>query len=298
MGAFCAAATHLLNIRSRLQLAYDMAVKSFVLLKNIEETLPLQQLTSGGKLCVFGVRAKVTAIGNYANTGTLARYNQTFLEAIHSRLGDDQVVYASGCQADGEMCPLECTEPDHIVIRTALAQCSASVVVTGTVTSGELGIPASCGAHGSIYYEAEGSDRPTAALPAEALLQVVAAVAAEAASTVAPHKVVLLLANAGSVELGWAKASTQIGAILHTSFPGQAAGAAGAAAGAAASGASAGAAGAASAAGAVSGMLPVVLVVVMLVVMLLLRLLCCCVPAEPPPLLHHQDHAHGRGQVL
>jgi beta-glucosidase len=44
-----------------------------------------------------------------------------------------------------------------------------------------------------------------------------------------PHKVVLLLLNAGSVELAWPKASTAVGAILHSSFPGQAAGKAAAA---------------------------------------------------------------------
>ena len=112
------------------------------------------------------------------------------------------MVYTTGCVADPELCALLCPNPDRAAISAALAQCSSSVIVTGTVTNGELGIPASCHGHGSIYYEAEGSDRPDTTLAAESLLKAVAAAAAKEAAV--PHKVVLLLENAGSVELGWA----------------------------------------------------------------------------------------------
>jgi beta-glucosidase len=204
------------------QLAIDMAIKSFVLVKNIDHTLPLSEsaVQEQRKLCVFGARAKVTAIGSYANKGVLARYNQTFLGGLQARFGEDNIIFSTGCESDAEMCPLLCLTPDAAAIQAAIAQCSASIVVTGTVTNGEAGMPAHCGAHG-IYYEAEGSDRPNATLAAEALLKSVAWFAQTAAQ---PHKVILVLANAGSVELGWPKASTRVGAILHSSFAGQAAG--------------------------------------------------------------------------
>ena len=207
------------------ELAFNMAVKSFVLLKNIDRTMPVTLSASATnaqrKLCVFGARANITAIGSYANQGVLARYNQTMLGALQARFGKDNVVYSTGCAAGREACPLLCTAPDTAAIRAALTQCSASIVVTGTITNGEAGKPASCSAHSSIYYEAEGSDRPDATLAAEALLK---SVATAAQALPQPHKVVLMLANAGSVELGWPKASTSVGAILHSSFPGQAAG--------------------------------------------------------------------------
>jgi hypothetical protein len=53
------------------------------------------------------------------------------------------VVYTTGCKADdpeGGSCALLCPDPDGTAIASALAQCSASVVVTGTVTSNELGL--------------------------------------------------------------------------------------------------------------------------------------------------------------
>jgi beta-glucosidase-like glycosyl hydrolase len=81
-------------------LAFETAAASFVLLKNVEATLPLSanknESESGSekrdgvvssKLCVFGARANVTAIGNYANIGTLARYNQTVLVGLQERFG-------------------------------------------------------------------------------------------------------------------------------------------------------------------------------------------------------------------
>lgn len=207
------------------KLAFDMAVKSFVLLKNIDRTLPLSLSASATqaqrKLCVFGARANITAIGSYANQGVLARYNQTMLGGLQARFGEGNIVFSTGCEADREACPLLCATPDTAAIQAALAQCSASIVVTGTITDGEAGKPASCNAHGSIYYAAEGSDRPNATLAAEALLKSVATAAQASAQ---PHKVVLMLANAGSVELAWPKASASVGAILHSSFPGQAAG--------------------------------------------------------------------------
>ena len=205
------------------ELALTAAIESFVLLKNEGETLPLTKKQLGGsKLCVFGPRANVTAIGSYANDGVLARYNQTFLGGIMQRFGPEKVVFTPGCEADTGACTLECATPDTTAIVRALAQCSASVVVTGTVTNGEFGTPPHCGAD-SIHYEAEGSDRPNTSLPALALLKAVAT-AAETTVAATPHKIVLLLANAGSVELAWPKASPQIGSILHSSFPGQAAG--------------------------------------------------------------------------
>ena len=81
-------------------LAFETAAASFVLLKNVEATLPLSanknESESGSekrdgvvssKLCVFGARANVTAIGNYANMGTLACYNQTILGGLQERFG-------------------------------------------------------------------------------------------------------------------------------------------------------------------------------------------------------------------
>ena len=81
-------------------LAFETAAASFVLLKNVEATLPLSanknESESGSekrdgvvssKLCVFGARANVTALGNYANTGTLARYNQTIHGGLQERFG-------------------------------------------------------------------------------------------------------------------------------------------------------------------------------------------------------------------
>ena len=53
------------------------------------------------------------------------------------------MVYSTGCKADdpdGGSCALLCPDPDGTAIASALAQCSASVVVTGTVTSNELGL--------------------------------------------------------------------------------------------------------------------------------------------------------------
>jgi hypothetical protein len=77
------------------------------------------------------------------------------------------------------------------------------------------------GGASTIFYEAEGSDRSNATLAAESLLKAVAAAAAKMVAGPRRHKVVLLLLNAGAVELGWAKASEQVGAILHSSFPGK-----------------------------------------------------------------------------
>ena len=111
-----------------------MAVKSFVLLKNLKQALPLN-LPAEGKLCVFGAGSNITVYGNYANVGNLAMHNVTYLGGLRSKFGADKVVYLSGCVPDPESCSLLCAKPDTAGIAAAVAQCSASVAITGTFGS-------------------------------------------------------------------------------------------------------------------------------------------------------------------
>lgn len=195
-------------------LAERMAQESLVLLKNDQATLPLRSGVKADRLCVFGPAANISTFGNYAPQNMPQM--TTYLQGLEDRHGQP-LTYLNGC-IDGNGtagCILECPMLDTRVA-TLATRCDVIVLVLGT--TGDKGTACGCHPHG-FGYEAEGCDRARVALPGENLARAVVSARRPPGS-----RVVLVVNNAGMVELEWAKQSPDINAILHGAYPGQASG--------------------------------------------------------------------------
>ncbi|KAM9320137.1 uncharacterized protein PAF06_004614 [Gastrophryne carolinensis] len=179
------------------ELAVEAAVKSFVLLKNLRNTLPLDLEHFTGKK--FGV------IGPFANnSGELfgdyephpdPRYITTPREGIAAL--PVQVSFAAGCDN------ARCTKYSPAEIKDLVRSVDVTVVCLGT----------------GATVETEMVDRANLSLPGlqSTLLK-------DAVESAAGRPVILLLFNAGPVDITWAKESEGVHAILECFFPAQAAG--------------------------------------------------------------------------
>ncbi|XP_018432065.1 PREDICTED: probable beta-D-xylosidase 5 [Nanorana parkeri] len=178
-------------------LAVEAAIKSFVLLKNLNDTLPLDFLSIKGKK--FGV------IGPFANDpkvlfGDYEPYpDPQYIITPRDSIAQlpVQVSFAAGC---GDP---KCETYSADEIKELVQSVDITIVCLGT----------------GVTVESEGVDRKNLSLPGfqSTLLK-------DAVTSAAGRPVILLLFNAGPVDISWAKESEDVHAILECFFPAQAAG--------------------------------------------------------------------------
>uniref|UniRef100_A0ABM5ES04 Fibronectin type III-like domain-containing protein n=1 Tax=Pogona vitticeps TaxID=103695 RepID=A0ABM5ES04_9SAUR len=179
------------------QLALQAAIQSFVLLKNRNGALPLRAEDVRSKtLAVTGPFADATAylFGSYTPIPEL-RYIYTPRRGLATVF--PKVTFAAGCSSP------RCDKYSPTEVKSTVEAADIVVVCLGT----------------GIQMETEAWDRPDLALPGHQLklLQDVVAWAAG-------RPVILLLFNAGPLDISWAKAHNGVGAILACFFPAQATG--------------------------------------------------------------------------
>nr|XP_008119646.1 PREDICTED: probable beta-D-xylosidase 2 [Anolis carolinensis] len=179
------------------QLALCAAVQSFVLLKNDQGTLPLKaQDVSDKTFAVVGPFADNPRLlfGDYAPL-SLPKYIYTPRRGIATISAN--VSYAAGCSHPS------CDRYFPAEVEKVVQAADVVVVCLGTGTD----------------LESEGLDRTDLALPGHQLdlLQ-------DAVAWAAGRPVILLLFNAGPLDVSWAKENDGVGAIVACFFPAQATG--------------------------------------------------------------------------
>ncbi|XP_053313159.1 uncharacterized protein LOC128474786 [Spea bombifrons] len=178
-------------------LAIEAAVKSLVLLKNHLEILPLDLENIRGK--------KIAVIGPFADDpqGLFGDYEpHPYPQYIFTPRGGLEMLpvnvsFAAGCN------DAQCKKysPDEIM---ALVQSAdITIVCLGT----------------GVAVETEGKDRSDLLLPGHQ-----ADLLKDAVAFAGGHPVILLLFNAGPLDVSWAQSSDGVHAILECFFPAQAAG--------------------------------------------------------------------------
>jgi len=179
-------------------LSLAAALKSFVLLKNKDNFLPLPAGMKFNRLAIVGPFATNVGafFGNYAPDPD-PRYVVTPLEGL-SALGET-VSFAEGCALSNTRCP----NYNSTSVVEAVSGADFIIVLLGTGRS----------------VEAEANDRPDINFPGSQLELLQDAVAN---SGNAP--VLLLLFNAGPLDVTWAKHNDRVVAIFECFFPGQTAG--------------------------------------------------------------------------
>ncbi|KAM7083433.1 uncharacterized protein J5F26_013810 isoform 1-T1 [Ciconia maguari] len=178
-------------------LSLEAAVKSFVLLKNVRGTLPLRARDLPGKrLAVVGPFADNPRVlfGDYAPVPE-PRYIYTPRRGLETLPAN--VSFAAGCREP------RCQQYSRAEVVGAAEAADVVVVCLGTGTD----------------VETEAKDRRDLSLPGHQLelLQ-------DAVQAAAGRPVVLLLFNAGPLDVSWAQAHEGVGAILACFFPAQATG--------------------------------------------------------------------------
>ncbi|KAM9369662.1 uncharacterized protein LRP34_010269 [Phaethornis superciliosus] len=178
-------------------LSLEAAVKSFVLLKNVRGTLPLQaQDLLGKRLAVVGPFAdnRRVLFGDYAPVPE-PRYIYTPRRGLEMLQAN--VSFAAGCPEP------RCQQYDPTEVVGAAGAADVVVVCLGT----------------GVDVETEAKDRSDLLLPGHQLELLQDAVRAAAG-----RPVILLLFNAGPLDVSWAQAHEGVGAILACFFPAQATG--------------------------------------------------------------------------
>ncbi|KAM7138734.1 uncharacterized protein RBU57_016486 isoform 2-T2 [Macrochelys suwanniensis] len=178
-------------------LAVEAAVKSFVLLKNERGTLPLSvQALTGKRIAVVGPFADNPRVlfGDYAPI-PYPQYIYTPRRGLETLPAN--VSFAAGCNEP------KCQRYSPGEVEGAVRAADVVVVCLGTGTD----------------LETEANDRRDLSLPGhqQELLQ-------DTVAWAAGHPVILLLFNAGPLDVGWAQAHHGVGAILACFFPAQATG--------------------------------------------------------------------------
>ncbi|XP_030074114.1 uncharacterized protein LOC115479922 isoform X2 [Microcaecilia unicolor] len=176
-------------------LSLEAAIQSFVLLKNLKGTLPfsLGDVT-GRRIAVVGPFADNAHVlfGDYSPVPD-PQYVSTPRKGLETLPAD--IHFAAGCSNP------KCDQYSPTEVKTVVQSADIIVVCLGT------------------GLEAEGNDRRNLSLPGHQgdLLK-------DVVSAAAGHPVVLLLFNAGPLDILWAKASESVNAILECFFPAQATG--------------------------------------------------------------------------
>ncbi|XP_074904798.1 uncharacterized protein LOC142040610 [Buteo buteo] len=178
-------------------LSLEAAVKSFVLLKNARGTLPLRARDLSGKhLAVVGPFADNPRVlfGDYAPVPE-PQYIYTPRRGLETLPAN--VSFAAGCHEP------PCQQYSRAEVVGAAGAADVVVVCLGTGTD----------------VETEAKDRRDLSLPGHQLelLQ-------DAVEAAAGRPVILLLFNAGPLDVSWAQAHEGVGAILACFFPAQATG--------------------------------------------------------------------------
>lgn len=176
--------------------ARQLGRESIVLLKNVANTLPLA--ASGlRRLALLGPHIDSTSalLGNYYGG---VPHVVSVLEGARQQLTPAvDVVHAKGCEISGD-------DRSGLAAAEALARTSdAAVVVVGL----------------DATQEREDMDRESLILPGRQR-ELVERVAAACAHTV------LVVVAGGAIDLSWAKANTNVGAIVYAFYPGEEGGAA------------------------------------------------------------------------
>ncbi len=171
-------------------LAEDAAVKSFVLMKNLKNTLPLTATYK--KVSIVGpmIHNMYQQYGGYS-PAVSDEYSSTPLDTL-SKLGETYA-YAEGCD------DMRCNNYDGDIVKEAADGSDVVIVCLGT----------------GRQVESEFNDRYNISLPGyqeDLLKDAVHAVAEEV-------PVILLLFNAGPLDITWAKDSDRVSAILEAFFP-------------------------------------------------------------------------------
>jgi beta-glucosidase len=204
-----------------IALAYDAATQAVVLLKNIPNAaggsttplLPLDAVSLFGKtVAVIGPSANDTLAqqGGYVNQHP--PFIRTPLEGLTDELALSTVVYAQACP------DVACETADTAGAAAVAGSADATVLVLGTTV---YAIPSQPCSPNQTAVEAEGWDRANASLPGQqlALLEAVAA-----ATAAAGKPLVVVLINAGMLDVAWAQASPAVHAIVHAPFLGMTSG--------------------------------------------------------------------------
>lgn len=176
------------------ELSLEAAIQSFVLLKNLHDTLPFSiGDVTGKRIAVVGPFADNAEVlfGDYAAVPD-PQYVSTPRKGLETLPAD--VHFTAGCNNP------KCDQYSPADIKTVVQSADIIIVCLGTGTS----------------IENEGIDRKDLALPGhqEDLLK-------DVVSLAAGHPVILLLFNAGPLDISWAKANESVNAILECFFPAQ-----------------------------------------------------------------------------
>lgn len=174
------------------QLAVKAALKTFVLLKNLNGILPMKK--SIERLAIVGPMADKALFGDYFPTPD-SRYVSTPLQGLKKLATETR--HANGCD------DARCNSYNATQVKKAVVDAQLVIVCLGT---GRL-------------LEAEANDRSSLDLPGSQLqlLQ-------DAAYYSGDAPLVLLLFNAGPLDVTWAKESSEVDAIVACFFPAQATG--------------------------------------------------------------------------
>ncbi|XP_046354043.2 probable beta-D-xylosidase 2 [Haliotis rufescens] len=178
-------------------LSVEAALKTFVLLKNQENVLPLKP-SSYKNVAVVGPMANNSnaLFGDYT-ADMNPRYTTNPLQGVQSIWST--VRYGAGCT------DTKCTQYNSQEVQTAAKGSDLLFVCLGTGTE----------------IESEGNDRANLDLPGQQLQLLQEAVTA---GQVSGAKVILLLFNAGPLNITWAVDSPKVQAIMELFFPAQATG--------------------------------------------------------------------------
>ncbi|XP_019615390.1 PREDICTED: probable beta-D-xylosidase 6 [Branchiostoma belcheri] len=178
------------------ELAVEVALKTFVLLKNNDSVLPL-----AGKVTTLAV------VGPFAdNLGALygdyapipdPKFSSTPLQGLSCLAGKTQ--HGAGCKGSDPVCE----DYDQQDVKMAVEGADLVVVCLGT----------------GAAIESEGRDRADLSLPGKQLQLL-----KDAVSYASSKPVVLLLFNAGPLDISWAKDNDAVKAIVECFLPAQATG--------------------------------------------------------------------------
>jgi len=86
----------IIDSKKHRSLVYESGLKSLVLLKNEDQTLPLN-LKEIKKVAVIGPNAAVLPLDGNSSSKVVPSYTITVKEALESALGSDRINYAKGC---------------------------------------------------------------------------------------------------------------------------------------------------------------------------------------------------------
>ncbi|XP_039271814.2 uncharacterized protein LOC120346201 [Styela clava] len=184
------------------ELAYTITAKSFVLLKN-NGVLPLKETFD--RVAIVGPFANnsIALTGDYPAQFSMIHFSSPY-DGIQ-KFSTNTATILKGCTGDkwDEKLP-KCAQYSEQDIKTKIPGSDVVIVTLGT----------------GVGVEAEGIDRTGISLPGEQLnlLKSVVQYAGKSA------RIIVLLFNAGPLDVSWAKESAEVDAIIACHFPAQSAG--------------------------------------------------------------------------